>query len=743
MNFSFILLIKFMKNTVFLLVLFFAFIFSLPANANAQTDKTGNVLRGRITINSSGGAAAPNAAVTITQLKRVAQSDENGNYEFTSVPAGKYDVIIHLDHTPDVLKMVEIGGDTTLDFQLTLSSIREQVTVTASGTEEATANSYQPVTTVSALEIAERNPISLGEALDNQPGIAKRSFGPGSARPVIRGFDNDRVLVLKDGLRIGGIASQSSDEAEPLDVLGLDRIEVVKGPATLLYGSNAIGGVVNGIGGNDVYQKGLSGYLTAFGGTNNWQAGGNAGLKYGFRNFMFWAGGGGQKANDYRTPIGTVLNSFARSGSFSGGGGWFSRKGWISADYSFDRQHYGIPVEPGAIDFEFLKSRRHSYQIKGGLRELGKFVEGGNFSFNYNDYINREFEFESDENKTEFESLATNKNYNYRATFDQKRRGKLSGIFGFSGFSRKYESVGKEAPAPFTKQNSTAIFALEKLDFERIGFQFGGRVEKTGYKPEGNFPQRDFVGFSGGAAVRLPLWTGGSFVVNYQHAFRALSIEELYNFGPHPGNLVFDIGDPNLKAEQSDNIDFLLRHNTDRFRLESGVYFYKIKNFVYLAYNGERDNESGLPIALYKQGDSHFVGTEARFDAKILRPLWFESQIDYVRAELTDLNKSLPRIPPLRAKVGLNWVYKNLNVRPEIVLANRQNRVYDNESPTAGYTVLNLNASYSFVVNRMSHIFSVNAYNLGNKLYRNHLSYIKDFAPEIGRGVRFSYVMRF
>lgn len=699
-----------------------------------------SVLRGVITLESSG-AAARNASVTIAQLKRATQTDENGRYEFRQVPSGKYDVIVHLDRVPDTVKTIELAGDSTLDFQLSLAAISEQVTVTASGFEEAISSAYQSVISVGALELAEKNPISLGEALDNQAGVAKRSFGPASSRPVIRGFDGDRVLVVQDGLRIGGIASQSGDEVEPIDVLALDRVEIVKGPATLLYGSNAIGGVVNGISSNEVFQKGLSGYLTAFGGTNNWQAGGNAGLKFGFGKFMVWANGGGQKANDYQTPAGAVFNSFARGSNAGGGAGWFSRRGWFSFGYNFDRRRYGIPAEAGAIDTEFLKMRRDSYTFKSGFRELDGFIEAGNFSVSYNDYVNREFEFESDENHTELESLATNKNFNYRAVFDQKRRGKLSGAFGFSGFTRDYNSVGSEAPAPRTKQNSVAVYALERLDFERVGFQFGGRVEQNGYKPDGDFRSRNFTGFSGGIGMKLPLWTGGLFVANYSHSFRAPALEELYNNGPHPGILVFDIGNQDLKAEQGDGIDFSLRHNNERFRLNAGAFFYNIKNFVYLAYTGKR--EDNLPVAEYAQGNAHYAGAEARLETKILRSLWFESGVDYVRAGLTDLNKPLPRIPPLRFNLGLDWRYKNLSVRPEAIFASKQNRIFENETPTAGYAVFNLNASYTFIIKRAANIFAVSAYNLGDKLYRNHLSFIKQIAPEIGRGVRFNYTVRF
>jgi hypothetical protein len=149
-------------------------------------------------------------------------------------------------------------------------------------------------------------------------------------------------------------------------------------------------------------------------------------------------------------------------------------RGWLSLTYGYDRRRYGIPVEPGEVDFEYLKMRRHNFEVKGGLKDLNSFIEGGDFPVSYNDYRHTEFEFESDENVTEIESRAFNKNFNYRANFNHRRIGKMSGTFGFSGFTRDYESVGEEAPAPRTRQNSFATYALERLDFERVGFQFDG-----------------------------------------------------------------------------------------------------------------------------------------------------------------------------------------------------------------------------------------------------------------------------
>jgi iron complex outermembrane recepter protein len=715
----------------------------VPLAALAQTPGVTGTIHGTVRIEPSG-TLARNAIVTIIELKRSVLTDENGAFEFKGVPVGKRQLFAHLDRVPDVVKTIAVtSGDQTVDFQLTLAPVTEQVTVTAIGSAEVVGSSYQAVNSVGALELAQKNPISIGEALEGQPGVAKRSFGPGSGRPVIRGFDGDRVLVLQDGLRVGGIASQSADEVEPIDVLSLDRVEIVKGPATLLYGSNAIGGVVNGISTNDVYQRGLSGYATAFGGTNNGHAGLSGGFKFGFRNFLFFANGGAQNAKDYRTPIGTVLNSYARSSNVSGGAGWFPRKGWLVFDYSYDRRRHGLPVEPDEVDFESLRERRHSFQVKGGLRDLPGFIENVDFALSHNDYTSREFEFESDENVTELESTATNKNLNYRANFRHRRHGNFSGTFGGSGFTRDYESIGAEAPAPHTRQNSFAVFGLERVDFERIGFQFGGRVEQNGYRPEGNFRKRNFIGFCGSVGVRVPLWTGGSFVANYQHSFRAPALEELYNNGPHPGILVFDIGNPNLTPEQGDGIDVSLRHTSDRVRLEGSIYYYNIHNFVFPAFTGLIDPKSRLPIVDYTQGNSRYLGAEASVEARVARTLWFNGKVDYVRAELTDQSKPLPRIPPLRGTLGLDWRHNAFSIRPELILVNRQVRVFDNETPTAGYGVFNLNASYTFVTQQVAHVVSLSGLNLTDKLYRNHLSFIKEIAPEMGRSVRLNYALRF
>ncbi|MGH9841390.1 MAG: TonB-dependent receptor, partial [Blastocatellia bacterium] len=666
-----------------LLALAFCLLCGLSVSGLAQSNSSGGTLRGKVVL--ANGDPLHNVKVTIIQLKRSTETKEDGTYEFQNVPPGRYDIAAHLERTPDILQKADIsaGGTVVADFEIRLEAVREQVTITATGSEETAFNSIQSVTIIGSLDLAKKNPISLGEALDHELGVAKRGFGPGNARPVVRGFDGDRVLVLQEGIGIGGLGFQSGDHAEPIDLLSQDRVEVVKGPATLLYGSNAIGGVVNAVSGHDDAHKGVRGYVTGIGGTTNNQGGASGGIEFGTEQWLFWANGGGQRAGDYRTPIGTIQNSFSRYGNASGGAGYFGDKGFLSVGYTHDSRNYGIPFDPDEDGAEMvrLNPRRDSVQFRGGFRDLASAISGGNFTVQYNNYRHEEIEIPTDEVGTAFK----NKTFLYRAVFDQRRSGRYSGSFGVSGLYRDFEAIGEEALAPPTTQNNFAAFGLQTIDFEKFAFQFGGRVERNGYSPDG-LRDRSFTGFSGSAGIRVGLGGNNVFVANYTHSYRAPALEELYNNGPHPGNLTFEIGDPNLDRERGDGIDFSLRHNSGRVRAEANFFYYNIRDFVFLAPTG--NIEDGLIEANYAQGDSRFPGTEFRFDAGLTKNFWLLSSLDYVNAELKG-GPPLPRIPPLRARVGFEAFAKGFRINPEIVMARDQDRTFTTEERTAGYGTVN------------------------------------------------------
>ncbi|MDQ3129265.1 MAG: Plug and carboxypeptidase regulatory-like domain-containing protein, partial [Acidobacteriota bacterium] len=307
---------------------FLTITFLFLAAAVSAFAQTNGSISGRITYTENR-TPLHDAEVRIVQLNLSATTDNDGNYKFENVPAGRYTIQAQTDGFSASSKTIVLtaGANSAVDFSLQIGGIKEQVTVTASGAEVSTFDSFQSVSTLGANEIAQRNPVSIGEVLEREPGVAKRSFGPGTARPVIRGFDGDRVLVLQNGVRVGSIGSGSGDHGEPIDPLSVERLEVVKGPATLLYGSNAIGGVVNAIGQeDDDKHPGLRGAFTALAGTNNKQAGIGGNIEYGYKNWLFFGNASGQRAGDYFTPLGRVPNSASRSTNGLGGFGYFADK---------------------------------------------------------------------------------------------------------------------------------------------------------------------------------------------------------------------------------------------------------------------------------------------------------------------------------------------------------------------------------------------------------------------------------
>jgi iron complex outermembrane receptor protein len=624
----------------------------------AQT-VTGSV-SGTVTI---GDAVLHDAEVHILQLKRSVRTDETGTYKFADVPPGRYAIIVHKEGFADASTTVQItaGTEITANFRLTLASISEQVTVTASGTEQTVFESFQTVNSVGSTRIAERAATSLGEVLEAESGVAKRSFGPGSSRPVIRGFDGDRVLVLQDGVRSGSVGSQSGDHGETVDPLSAERIEVVKGPGTLLYGSNALGGVVNVIGHHeDEAHDGVRGFFTGVAGTADKQAGGAGGIEYGVNKWLFRGNLSAQRTGDVQTPIGRIPNSSSRSNAGSSGLGYYGDKAYVSGSYGFDVRRYGIPFaalfededpdegELPMVDEEIdIRARRHNARITGGFRNLvTPVVSGIQYSLDYTDYRHKEIE-----RADGIDAVATvfdNKTFSYRSLLEQTRRGRLTGRFGFEGFDREYEINGAEQLIQGkVRHNAFSVFALEELNVDRLKFQFGGRIESNRYDPESpDLRKRSFTGVSGAFGVNVSLWKGGAFIANYSHSFRAPALEELYNNGPHIGNVTFEIGNDDLRHERTNGIDLSLRHQSERLRFSGSAYYYRIEDFVFLAPqdldgDGQIDILAGLPVARYEQSKASYAGGELSGEATFNKYLRGTLAVDLVRARLVNENLDL------------------------------------------------------------------------------------------------------
>lgn len=705
----------------------------------AHAQQTGTV-SGTVVLEANGDAMH-GVRVTLSPLGRTVDTDDAGKYRFENVPPGTYDIVALAPGLSDEHQtlMISAGANLTADFKLHVAIVRETVTVTASGREESTLALVQSVATLDQIQLSQKNAASLGDVLDGEAGVTKRSAGPGTSRPVVRGFDGDRILVLEDGMSSGSLSYQSGDHGEPVDVNKLERVEVVRGPATLLYGSNAIGGVVNSISRHDVFHQsshdGVRGFLNTAGSTNNWQGGGSGGFEFGTKKWEFWASGGGQRAGEYHTPLGAVQNSQTRMTQEDAGLGHYGDKTFFSFNYGFTDSKYGIPVNTAEENPEVadLLMVRHTYRLNGGLKNIG-FLEDIQARLNYSDYNHKELV--DNAIGTEF----FNKQFSYRTVFNQKKARRLSGTFGIAGMHRDYKTQGEEAIAPPTMQDSIALFGVENLDWETFHLQFGGRVENNRYDPMG-LRKRSFTGFSGAVGISKRLWADGVFVANYSHSYRAPALEELYNNGPHPGNQTFEIGNPNLVAERNDGLDFSLRHHSGRLRAEANYFYYRIHDFVYLAPTGAI--EDALPVADYFQRDARYTGAEGKLDVALIPSIWLNLSVDGVNAKLTADNINLPRIPPVRGRIALDTHFRNFSLKPELIVAAAQDRVFPTETTTDGYKTVSVTGSYTIPRAHALHVLSAQVFNANNELYRNHLSFIKAFAPEIGRGVKASYTVQF
>ncbi len=726
-----------MKNIFYFLSLFFSF--SVVISAQTSGKINGTVYLG------AEDTVLHQVSVRIVELKLTTVTDDHGRFLFTNVPPGKYTLAAHQEGFRDASQKIEMtaGGIIVVDFHLQIAGVRETVTITASGSEQSTFESIETVNTVDSTQIVARAAVGLGDVLNNESGVAKRSSGPGTSRPVIRGFDGDRVKISSDGIGVGSLASQSGDHSEPVDTLAVERIEVVKGPATLLYGSSAIGGVVNAISGHDEgSHPGFRGYVSGIGGTNNSQGAASGGLEYGVGKWMIWGNGTAQRTGDYKAggDFGKVENTFTRNASGGGGFGYFAKHAFINTNYNYYQNRYGIPLDFHETDPEqrSIQMHRNDVKVNFGYNDPDWFVSGIKFTVDVSRYQHQELE--EDIVGTTFRNNVSS----YRGMFEQNPVSRLTGRFGFEGFHRDYSTVGAETliDGP-VKQNAFSIFGLEELKFERVSLQFGGRVENNSYDAlNPMLLDRGFTGFSGAAGARFALWKGGAFVANYSHGYRAPAIEELYNNGPHDGTLAFEIGNSALRPEISNGIDLSLRQQNTRVKAEANYYYYSFTNFIFLAPTGDVDIASGFPIEKYLQGNSRFTGTELSLDVTANKYLNVLTGLDYVNAQMKT-GQPLPRISPLRARFGVDIHRGGLSIRPEFVAVDRQDRVFTNETQTAGYGVANISGSYILTRKHTAHVFSVSGYNLNNKLYFNHISFIKDISPETGRGVRASYTLRF
>ena len=710
----------------------------------------GSTLKGRLVHAVSGDPVAA-AVVMLHETRQQATTGADGTFVFADLRPGRYHVVVVSEGFSSKHLEIEVTGpETSHEFKVEPElHFSEVVSVSAEPRDQFTA--FQPTAVLAGQDLTRELGATLAATLLTQPGMAVRSFGAAPARPVIRGFDGDRVQILEDGQRTGDLSSQSGDHGVTINPAASSKIEVVRGPATLMYGSNAVGGLVNVIADTvpTAAVHGLKGTVTTDLGSNAGQATGGADLWWGNGSWALHAGGGGGRAGDYTTPEGTVDNTQSRNGFGSVGMSWTGARGYVGGSYGYEDTRYGLPyVEDGQVE---LTPRRHLIGVKGEARQLSGFFNSVKSSFAARRYRHEEVvageigtRFRNDTNEFELGAV-------------HRPLGRFTGNAGAWFLDRAFSAEGEEALSPPIDQQAFAAFLYEEVAWHHVTLQFGGRADHASYTPKSDdAPARDFTEFSGSVGLLYnPPFADHrtTYAFSFARASRYPALEELYFNGPHPGNFAYEIGNPNLEAEHALGFDASFRWRSPRFSTEVTYFRNDIADYIFrnpvdeLPPDEDEDHEGhghdAFPVIEFVGRDSLLQGVEIHGDAHLAERIYTDFVFDYVRGSLKDTGEPLPRIPPFRARVGLRYQHHAFNAGGEVTAVATQDRVYGEETTTDGYALLKLHASYSWVRGAATSTITARVDNVTNTLYRNHLSYVKDYVPEMGRTIKLVYRVEF
>ncbi|HKY19777.1 MAG TPA: TonB-dependent receptor [Vicinamibacterales bacterium] len=743
----------------------------LAVTASSATAQEAVALQGRL-LNSLSAAPIAGATVVLEESRRETVSDADGLFQFDGVMPGRYHVSVRTTGYSSRRTEVTVPAPAAMPIDVFVDpDLHFQEVASVSADARSQFDAFQPTTVLAGQELTKQLESSLGATLENQPGVSVRSFGPAPSRPVIRGLDGDRVQILQDGQRPGDLSSQSGDHGVSINPSAAESIEVVRGPATLLYGANAIGGLVNVIT-NDIPAKSIKGSSGNFSGdlgTNAKEAGGAGHVLFGNGRFAMSVGGGGRRSEDFETPEGAVANSHSRSGFATIGAAWTGEKVHVGGNYGYDDSKYGIPVvEGGTLQ---LTPKRHALTFRAGGEKLEGAFDAFRATLAHRSYKHQELEGE------ESGTLFTNETTELQLMGSHRAVGRLKGSVGGSVVGRAFNAVGAEALSPAVDQRGFAAFLYEEVTWPHVTLQFGGRADHTKYTPVGE-PAREFTNasVSGGILLR-PAAANDRLTIaaSVAQAARPPALEELFFFGVHHGNFALEVGNPNLKSERALGADLSLRWRTPRASGELTYFRNDIRDYIFRRqidreefearedefvalfggrepsghadHEGEEEEEHSaeeeIAFVEFVGADVLLQGIEAHSDFQITSQWSAELGLDFVRGALKDEKTPLPRIPPLKVRGGLRYQRNALQVGGQIIAAAKQDRVSGVETPTEGYTVLRLYGSYSFQTGGVVSTFTLRLDNAANELYRNHLSLIKDVVPEMGRNWKVVYGVRF
>ncbi len=654
--------------------------------------------------------------------------------------------------------------------------------ITSTGIKQYTSKSARPVTVLSGEELQKKMGTTIGDTLKNELGITSQSFGPGVGTPVIRGQSGPRVRVLQNSIGNNDVSSLSPDHANGVNPISAERIEVLRGPSTLLYGNGAIGGIVNVIDNRipeQVPDKLLGGAAAQRYDSASDLTSSALKLDGGKDKFAFHLDGfyndqnnthiGGQQIDEsaaratdptlegtpvLNNPNGVIPNSNARSRGGSAGASVIGDIGLVGAAINSLENNYGIPPNGTGGAPVRVQMNQTKYDFKGQLNQPFALAKELRLKFGYTDY--KHVELDNGEAATTF----LNKTYESRLELEHQPLGIVKGVMGFQSVNSDFSALGAEALVPKSKIDSYGLFAVESFKIKDITYELGLRGEWQGISPETTYSSVSYVPLSGSVSALWDITKQHQLSLGVTQSQRAPQIQELFSNGVHEATMSYEKGDVNLQKEISYNLDIGYKFNTSWMTSELNLFNNWVNDYIYQQQDYQVFNEviedfqlicsdpgACVPVLQSAQANAIFRGFEAKTLFTIMQNHYGAVDLtlfgDYTRGTF-EQGGNVPRMPPLRYGFELSYEKNDLTTQARLTRGEAQNDAGENQSNTPGYLLLNLGAQYQLATFHQSEVqlFAAGK-NMLNENIRNSTSYLRNFAPDPGRsaeiGIRVSY----
>ena len=654
--------------------------------------------------------------------------------------------------------------------------------ITSTGIKQYTSKSARPVTVLSGEELQKKMGTTIGDTLKNELGITSQSFGPGVGTPVIRGQSGPRVRVLQNSIGNNDVSSLSPDHANGVNPISAERIEVLRGPSTVLYGNGAIGGIVNVIDNRipeQVPDKLLGGVVAQRYDSASDLTSSALKLDGGKDKFAFHLDGfyndqnnthiGGQQIDEsaaratdptlegtpvLNNPNGVIPNSNARSRGGSAGASVIGDIGLVGAAINSLENNYGIPPNGTGGAPVRVQMNQTKYDFKGQLNQPFALAKELRLKFGYTDY--KHVELDNGEVATTF----LNKTYESRLELEHQPLGIVKGVMGFQSVNSDFSALGAEALVPKSKIDSYGLFAVESFKIKDITYELGLRGEWQGISPETTYSSVSYVPLSGSVSALWDITKQHQLSLGVTQSQRAPQIQELFSNGVHEATMSYEKGDVNLQKEISYNLDIGYKFNTSWMTSELNLFNNWVNDYIYQQQDYQVFNEviedfqlicsdpgACVPVLQSAQANAIFRGFEAKTLFTIMQNHYGAVDLtlfgDYTRGTF-EQGGNVPRMPPLRYGFELSYEKNDLTTQARLTRGEAQNDAGENQSNTPGYLLLNLGAQYQLATFHQSEVqlFAAGK-NMLNENIRNSTSYLRNFAPDPGRsaeiGIRVSY----